>query len=178
MKICKGMLVKDVFAELNQKFLIGHIGRPGVVVQNFPKSKKKMLHARKDAIFEVTENTRFCDLATLCSWSLCNPIKFVNLSIGLIKPEWTLKEYQTRCDHKHLLGQPDKMSMVLKLAISSETFSDFDWLMRSIKRAKIPYNLDFDKQLFSAIIKNEGILTHEQKIILHGKLINELVRFK
>ena len=174
MLICEGMLVKNVLDYLNKQFQVGYIGRPekyvasalGIFQHNGSKNKK---------CFVVNEKTKFLTLALICSSSTKKPIKFVNETVGILAPNWSVKVYLRQLDNKCTSEPTDKRSVILKLIASAELFSDLDWVLRVMKNSKIYPEQHFIEQLHDAIIKSPLPLDEEQRSNLCSMLKNELM---
>ena len=174
MFVREGMLVKDVLDELNKKYRVGFIGQPGKFVA---LTQRSILHdsGKNKKCFEVNEKTKFAAIAFICSASVKKPIKFINETVGVFLPAWSVKEYlhqlEKRCGNK----PADKKSVVLKLIAAAEFFSDVDWILRVLKNSKILSEEVFIEQLYTAISNSSLPLDETQRLTLHSMLVKELL---
>lgn len=173
MMICEGMLVKDILDELNKQYQVGHIGQPGKIItstlrlflQNGGKNKRCLA---------VNEKTKFSTIAFICSASQKKPVKFVNETVGILSPTWTVREYFYQLKKRCVSEPADKKSVVLKLIAAAEFFSDIDWVLRVLKNSKIRSEKKFIEQLRTAIFNSSLPLDNVQRLTLHTMLIKEL----
>lgn len=172
--ICEGMPVKDILEELNKQYQVGYIGQPGKSItstlrpflQDGGKNKRRL---------EVNVKTKFATVAFICSASSIKPIKFVNETIGILSPTWSVREYLHQLKKRCVSKPADKKSVVLKLVTAAEFFSDIDWVLRVLKISKIRSEEEFIAQLHTAISNSSLPLNQTQRLALHSMLVKELV---
>ena len=173
MMICEGMLVKDILGELNKQYQVGHIGQPGKVINSTLRPSLQNGGKNKGCL-EVNERTKFTAIAFICSASAKKPIKFVNETVGILSPTWSVREYLYQLKKRCVSEPTDKKSVVLKLIAAAEFFSDIDWVLRVLKNSKIRSEKEFIEQLRTAIFNSSLPLDKVQRITLHTMLIKEL----
>lgn len=174
MIICEGMLVKDVLFDLNKQFQVGHIGRTKKWVRTVPPKLIQKGNDKKKCL-KVKENTKFSTIALICSASAKNPIKFVNETVGILAPTWSVREYLHQSEKRSIIEPSDKKSLVLKLIATAELFSDIDWVLRVIRNSKISAEKDFIEQLQTAIFNSSLPFDKTQRLTLHSMLTKELI---
>lgn len=168
------MLVKDVLADLNKQFQVGHIGRIEKCVRPFPTTLIQN-GSNKKKCFKVKENTKFSTIALICSASAKKPIKFVNEEVGILAPNWSVREYLYQLEKRCINEPDDKKSVVLKLIAAAEFFSDVDWVLRVLKNSKICSEKAFIEQLHIAISNSSLPLDETQRLTLHSMLVKQLL---
>jgi len=166
--------VKDVLADLNKQFQVGHIGRTEKCVRPFPTTLVQD-RSNKKKCFKVKENTKFSTIALICSVSAKKPIKFVNETVGILAPTWSVREYLHQLEKRCVNEPADKKSLVLKLIAAAEFFSDVDWVLRVLKNSKIRSEKVFIEQLHTAISNSSLPLDKVQRITFHSMLVKELL---